>query len=87
MWLGSHSVSALHQQLLGIRLAEDIHRINPDDRIVGSGLEQFEQWVEENFNPRRLTVRSYGLAREIAGDEAEGLDLWFSWLDQFRESL
>ena len=63
MWIGHNSVTALECTLLGISYAEEFYQI-PKDRIFGGfDWAAFEAWIEKTYNPRRLSVRSFGLAR------------------------
>jgi hypothetical protein len=83
MWIGTKSIERLNQMLGGIGFAEDWHRIPPEARFGGFDFAAYEAWVERTYNPRRLTVRSFGLAVILAGSDAEGFDLWFRWYDEF----
>ena len=83
MWLGRPTISALEHQLIGFWFAELVYRIPPSDQFSGFDFDAFEQWVKTRFNPRRLTVRSFGLARELCETERDAFDQWFKWYDQF----
>lgn len=83
LYLGTRSIFALDQQLMGIRFAEDFHDIPEEKRFGGFDLDSFEKWVDETLNTERLSVRSMHLARHIAGSDAAGFDLWFEWYDRF----
>ena len=82
MFLGRPTISGLHLFLNGISFAEDYYSLK--DRITGFDWDRFEQWIEHRFNPRKLSLGSFGLARENANDEESGFDLWFAWYDEFR---
>ena len=83
LYLTEKSIQALHDQLIGIQFAEDFHDIPEQDRFGGFDLEGFEKWVEQTFNPKRLSVRSSHLARLLAGSDAAAFDLWFEWYDRY----
>jgi hypothetical protein len=83
MWLGAKSIERLNQMLGGIEFAEDWHRIPTEVRFGGFDFGAFEAWVEQTYNPQRLSFRSFGLAATLAGSDAEGFDLWFRWYDEF----
>ena len=85
LWLGSKSITALEHQLTGFELAEQVHRIEPQNRFSGFGFSGFEEWVEVQFNPRKLAIKSFHLARNAKQSEAEAFDLWFEWHDRFLE--
>jgi len=79
------SIDALRYQLMGIHFAEDFHEVPVMSRFGGFDFDAFEAWVEEKFNPKRLSVRSFGLAVIVAGSDGDGFDLWFRWYDEFLE--
>ncbi|MGL4554468.1 MAG: hypothetical protein ACRC33_25170 [Gemmataceae bacterium] len=83
MWLGRKTISGLHLLLIGIRFAEDFHSLAEPARFGGFDAAGFEGWVESRFNPRGLSLDSYSLSAHLAGSEASGFDLWFSWYDRF----
>lgn len=83
MWIGTKSIERLDQMLGGIDFAEDWHRIPAKARFGGFDFTAFEVWVEHTYNPKRLSVRSFGLAATLAGSDTEGFDLWFRWYDEF----
>ena len=83
MWLGAKSIERLSQMLGGIEFAEDWHRIPADTRFGGFDFAGFEAWVEQTYNPERLSFRSFRLAATLAGSDAGGFDLWFRWYDEF----
>jgi hypothetical protein len=82
--MGQRSIDALWNQLLGIYFAEDFHNIPEESRFGGFDLISFEAWVDRSFNADRLSVRSFGLSKLIAGSDAKGFDLWFEWYDRYR---
>ena len=75
MRIGTKSIGLLHLMLGGIEFAEDWHRIPSAKRLGGFDFAAFEAWVEQKYNPERLTVRSFGLAAIVAGSDAEGFDV------------
>src|SRR3954451_5681089 len=83
MWIGAKSIERLKQMLGGIEFGEDWHRIPAEARFGGFDFTAFEAWVEQTYNPKRLSVRSFGLAAILGGSDAEGFDLWFRWYDEF----
>ena len=84
MWLGSASLTALEGLLSGIGLAEFLYDVPEKDCLGGFSFQEFEEWVAHRFNPRRLSFKSFGMAREIAGSDKDALELWFSWYDEFQ---
>jgi hypothetical protein len=82
-WIGTKSIERLNMMLGGIEFAEDWHRVRAEERFGGFDFTAFETWVEQTYNPKRLSVRSFGLAAIIGGSDAEGFDLWFRWYDEF----
>jgi hypothetical protein len=83
VWIGQKSIGRLNMMLGGIEFAENWHGIPADARFGGFDFIGFEAWVEQSYNPRKLSVRSFGLAAIVAGSDAEGFDLWFRWYDEF----
>ncbi len=83
MFLGHQTVNGLHLLLSGIWFAEDFHDLPRAKRLGGFDSEAFESWVESHHNPERLSLNSFSLAARVAGDEASGFDLWFTWYDSF----
>jgi hypothetical protein len=84
MWLGRPSLKALHFLLLGIDLAESLYDVPETDRLGGFPFPEFEKWADKRFNPRRLSIRSFGMARRMAGSDKAAFDLWLRWYDEFR---
>ena len=78
------SVLLLDTFLCGIWFSESFHEIESNKRMSGFDWELFEKWVEETFNPRRLSMRSLYLAEHLSQSESKGFDLWFKWYDEFR---
>lgn len=85
MYIERKSTRYLRCFLTGFECAEHFYDIEPNSRSRGLDWVAFESWVENKYNPRRLTVQSFGMAEIIAGDEERGLDLWFQWYDEFRK--
>jgi hypothetical protein len=83
VWIGQKSIERLNMMLAGVEFAEDWHAIPADARFGGFDFKAFEAWVEQTYNPRKLSVRSFGLSAILAGSDAEGFDLWFRWYDEF----
>jgi hypothetical protein len=83
VWIGQKSIERLNIMLAGVELAEDWHAIPDNARFGGFDFKAFEAWVEQTYNPGRLSVRSFGLAAILAGSDADGFDLWFGWYDEF----
>lgn len=86
VWIGKKSIERLDMMLGGIAFAEDWHAIPTNARFGGFDFNAFEEWVEQSYNPRKLSVRSFSLASIHAGSDAEGFDLWFRWYDEFLKS-
>jgi hypothetical protein len=84
IFLGHKTILGLHLLLDGFRFAEDYHAVPKAARIGGFDREEFEEWVMMNNNPERLSHNSMSLAAHLAGSDAAGFDLWFSWYDQYR---
>jgi hypothetical protein len=87
IWLGRASLECLQAQILGIDTAERIHRIPEAQRLAGFSLEQFEVWAAQRFNPRRLSINSFRMARCATSSDEAAFDLWFSWYDAFRSGI
>lgn len=89
LWHGGKERSSilLDTFLCGITLSESYHKVPLNKRISGFDWEIFEKWVEEKYNPRKLTHRSFYLAEHITKSESKGFDLWFEWYDEFNESI
>jgi hypothetical protein len=84
MWLGSASLTALQHYLNGIDLAECLYDVPDKDRLKGFSFPEFEEWADKRFNPRRLSINSFHMARQVCDSENEAFDLWFSWYDEFQ---
>jgi hypothetical protein len=84
MYIGGRSVEKLHCMLLGFRYAEYQYDIPEANRLGGFDFNAFEEWIAARYNPERLSVGSYWLAREAAGSDEGGFELWFRWYDEFR---
>jgi hypothetical protein len=83
MFLGHTTICGLYLFLSGVGFAEDFHDLPAAARIGGFDAEGFERWVEQRYNPRRLSLNSFSLAAHLAGSEAAGFDQWFAWYDEF----
>ena len=85
MWHGGkdRSVTLLSTYLSGFRTAEKYHQISPDECLSGFDWRDFESWVAEKFNPRRLSYDSFSWAAHISDSECEAFDLWYSWYDKY----
>ncbi|GLQ31356.1 hypothetical protein [Litoribrevibacter albus] len=78
------SVVLLSAFIGGIKYGEYFHSVPDHKKLGGFSWDSFENWVEEMFNPRRLTLDSMSLAAHLTSNDQEGFDLWFLWLDAFR---
>ena len=87
VWIGQKSIERLNLMLGGIEFAENWHAIPAEARFGGFDFKTFEAWVEQTYNPKKLSVRSFGLAAILAGSDAEGFDLWFQWYDEFLKAI
>ena len=85
MFLGgeARSVSLLAAFLAGIDVAEGFYRVKTGPRFSGFDWKSFEKAVDQKYNPQRLSINSFGLAKRIKGDEIEAFDLWFAWYEEF----
>ena len=83
MWFGSALITAFEHWLDGIRLAELLYGISEDRRLAGFDFAAFEEWCGERFNPERLSINSFSMARRAAESEADAFGKWFQWYDQF----
>ena len=78
MWLGTASIERLRSFLGGIDLAEHLYHVPAERALAGFSFVEFEEWVEERFNPRRMSVLSFELARDRSDSQEEALTLWFT---------
>jgi hypothetical protein len=62
MWLGSISVTALHQQIIGMRSGEAWYKIPKKKRYGGFDFHKFEKWVDEEYNKEHLSLNFFSLA-------------------------
>jgi hypothetical protein len=84
MWLGSPSLTALENLLRGIVLAEYLYGVPEEKHLGGFPFDEFERWAETSFNPERLSLNSFSLARREADSEEAAFLKWLGWYDQFR---
>ena len=80
---GKKSIQSLASFLGGIAFSESFHEIRSDNCMGKFEWGKFEFWVNKNFNERRLSLNSLGLADYLSPSDSEAFDLWFSWYDQF----
>src|SRR5436190_20046044 len=73
-FLAKQSIYGLDIFLHGIWFAENLHEIDESERLGGFDFEQFEKWVELQYNVRHLAHNSLSLAAELAGDNEAGFD-------------
>ena len=83
IWFGTVSLMRMQMYIDGITIAEFFHDVPEENRFRGFDFAGFEQWVEQRFNPQRLTVNSFHLARRLAKSEEKAFWLWFEWYDRF----
>ena len=83
MYLGRLSLTRFEFYMQGIAVAEFLHDLPLDRRLPGFDWDGFEQWANARFNPGRLSIRSFGMARRHAESEEAALGVWFDWYDQF----
>lgn len=79
MYLGLSSVSALFSFIAGYLLALDLHGVK-DDKLQLP--EDFDDWVAYRLHYRASRRGWRNMVVETAGDQAEGLTLFFELLDQ-----
>ena len=85
MWHGGSERSALLLSTLfsGITAAEEFYDIEQSDLLGNFNWQEFESWVAEQYNPKKLTFSSFSLASHKSNAEPEAFDLWYSWYDKF----
>ena len=83
MYLGNASITALFHFIDGFKYSEQIHKVNSNKRFNGFSFEKFEEWVDSEFNKRKLAVRSFHLAKIKAKSEEKAFTLWFQWYDTY----
>jgi hypothetical protein len=84
MWLGEPSLTALQHLINGFEFAAYLYDVPDDRRLRGFAFSEFEAWAEQQFNPNRLSLNSYSLARRSSESEEEAFFKWFGWYDRFR---
>jgi len=87
MWLGAKSALALECVVQGIGLAEYFYHVSSDDALGGFDWNAFEKWVDAHQNPRRLSCRSFSLARMASTSPEEAFNLWMTWYDDYRAQV
>ena len=85
MWYGGSERSALLLSTLlsGIAEAEAFYDIAQSELLGNFNWKEFEFWVAEQYNPKKLTHSSLSLASHKSNTEPEAFDLWYSWSDKF----
>jgi hypothetical protein len=83
LWIGAKSPICLCVFIDGIKYAEHIHNIVPGKCLAGFHFQEFEEWVESQFNPTRLTYSSFYLALHLNDSEEKAFDTWFDWYREF----
>jgi hypothetical protein len=84
MWLGEPSVTALQNFIKGIELGEYLYNVPRDRVLSGFSFEDFEGWAERKFNPDRLALNSFSLARRSSDSEEEAFYKWLGGYDRYR---
>lgn len=86
MYIGKACMASFMPWLLGIRIAEDTHRIKDEDRIFPH-LNGFEEHLSKKRGYSG-SVKSYGFARKKAkDDDVEAFHLWMKWYDEYTKKL
>lgn len=96
MYLGSANLHALHMLKVGVSLAECIYDISLPRRQEADDIpwQDFESYVEDLHNRRRLSLNSFCLAQYKAQGEnlstyesfteyPGAWDIWWRWYDDF----
>jgi hypothetical protein len=100
MYLGSANLQALRMVLSGFEIAEMIYAV-PESRrqeVNDFPWSDFESYVTERQNERRLTLRSFSLAQyEAQGKDLHSFDsskeypgaweIWWKWYDDFADAV
>jgi hypothetical protein len=96
VYLGSPNLHALHMLKVGVSLAELLYDISRPRRQEADDVpwQDFESYVEDLHNKRRLSLNSFGLAQYKAQGENLSIfdtcveysgawDIWWRWYDDF----
>ena len=83
MFLGTPSITAWELFLSGLHFAEDLYRVPQDRQLSGFDFAAFEKWADVRFNPERLSINSFHMARDATDAESAAFYRWFEWYDQF----
>lgn len=86
MWIGEVSVSNFWNLIGGIQLAEYFYKIPEQDSFGNFNFDEFEKWVDEKYNHKRLSLNSFSLAKELSENEEDGFWKWYEWYDLFSKS-
>jgi hypothetical protein len=84
MWLDKDSITALSNLKAGIELAELFHEVPDDKAFGGFDFDAFYHWVTAKYNPHKLSLDTFGLARYVCKTERDAFDKWYEWYDEFR---
>jgi hypothetical protein len=91
LFLGGASIAKLRDALNGFSLAEIAYHIPESKRLGGFDEEAFEQWVLRKNGLERYSasgsLKSFGLAAELAGSDSAGFERWFEWFDEYQRTL
>jgi hypothetical protein len=83
MWIDKKSPISLSTFIGGILFAENLYQVPKEKCLSGFDFESFERWVENKYNPRKLTFNSRYLAVHLCESEEEAFYKWFEWYDAF----
>ena len=83
IWFGDPSLRALEGMLIGLRVAKHLYEIPEEKQLSGFSFPDFEAWAAQRFNPERLTINSFYMARLITDSDAQAFWKWFEWIDAF----
>lgn len=84
VWFGRKSLLAFEAFMQGFWVAESMYELKPEDKLCGFDWMDFEEWVDQKYNVKRLSVRSLHLAGLSAESDEDGFDRWFAMYDEYR---
>ncbi len=67
-------------------MSEIVYKIPKEKRLSGFDFQAFQEWADKRYNPDRLSINVFHMARNASGDNVNALNKWFEWYDEFRNN-
>ena len=85
LWIGKKSLIAFEAFWSGIFIAEMICNVPEEKQLSGFNWTAFEEWVDKKYNLKKLTVKSFYHAKQMASSDENAFDKWYEIYDLYKK--